>query len=85
MPQKKKVNKFVQKAHLIKGALHRQLGIPLKQPIPVELEIAILDTPMNSRLKNPTMIGKRSMTVTPLLWHRTQMAYNMRGFKHKKG
>lgn len=80
----KKVNKFVQKAHLKKGALHRQLGIALKQPIPIELLIAILDTPFNHRLKNPTKVGKKAMTVTPLLWHRAQLAYTMLGFRHKK-
>ena len=34
---KKRVNKWVQKAHLRKGALHRKLGIPEGQNIPVTL------------------------------------------------
>ena len=79
------VNKFIQKADLREGSLHRQLGIPPKTLIPPELLIAILGTPFGNRLRNPTMVGKRSMTVTPLLWHRAQLAYNMLGFKHKKG
>lgn len=83
--QKKKVDKFIQKADLRKGALHRQLGIPPKTRIPPELLIAILDTPIWNRLRNPSMAGKRAFTVTPLLWHRAQLAYNMLGFKRKKG
>lgn len=73
----KRVKKYIQKAHLKKGALHRQLGIALKQQIPFELLYAIVITPIGHRLRNPTRIGKRSMTVTSLLWHRANMAFNM--------
>jgi len=35
MPRKRKAARWIQKTHLKKGALHRQLGIPMGETIPI--------------------------------------------------
>jgi len=62
-----------------KGALHRQLEIDADVNIPVTLMRKIKSAPIGSRIKNPTLIGKRYVTVTPLLKKRVVFALNFRG------
>ncbi len=78
----KKVNKWIQKAHLKKGGLSRQLGIPEKDNIPMTFLNKIVKAEKGSKVHNPTKMGKRVVTVTPLLKKRANMARNLKRIKH---
>jgi len=63
-------NDWIQKAKAKPGALHRQLGIDPKKPIP---------TPLLNRVKKaPIGTQVRGTSVTPLLKRRVNFALNMR-------
>lgn len=64
-----------------KGALSRQLGIPISENIPITLLAKIKNTPIGDTIMNPTKKGKRRITVTPLLKKRAVMAYNLKMIK----
>jgi hypothetical protein len=37
MPHKRKTKRWIQKLHVKKGALHKQLGVPINESIPIGL------------------------------------------------
>lgn len=71
-------NYWVKKLHLKKGALSRQLDIPVKDKIPTTLLQRIVRAKAGQSIKNPTRIGKRTIKVTPRLERRAILALNLR-------
>ena len=63
-------NDWIQKAKAKPGALHRQLGIDPKKPIPTPL--------LNRVQKAPIGTQVRGYSVTPLMKRRVNFALNMR-------
>jgi len=74
---------FIQRAIGKKGALHRQLGLPASQRIPVTLLRAIKRARIGTIIKNPTQAGPKYIRVTPLLKKRAVLALTLRGFHRK--
>jgi hypothetical protein len=62
--------RWIQQAHIKKGALHKQLGIPETQHIPYPLLHQIGAAPIGKRIDGHL--------VTHLLKHRAQFVMNMR-------
>jgi len=52
MPRTRKVKRWIQKVHLKKGALHRQLGIPIDEIIPLAV--------LKEAGKDPGKLGRRA-------------------------
>ena len=76
---KHKVTFWAQKAMGRKpGALHRQLGIPQEQKIPVTLMRRILAADTGDMVKNPTKVGRRAYRVTTLMQRRVNPVLTMR-------
>lgn len=75
--------KFIQKAKLKKGSLSRQLGIPIKDNIPVTLLNKILKSKTGQKIRNPTKSGKRVINVTPLLKKRSSLARTLKNFRRR--
>jgi len=75
--------KWMQEAldHKTKGALHRQLEIPVNERIPKTLMEKIVKTPIGQRIRNPTQIGKRRILVTRKLKQRAVPALTA-GYGH---
>jgi hypothetical protein len=61
-----------------KGSLHRQLGVPQSDNLPMMLLRRIASAPLGTRIRNPTEKGKRVITVTPLLKKRAVLALNLK-------
>jgi predicted XRE-type DNA-binding protein len=80
---KAKVNKWIQKTHLKKGALSRQLGVPVAKDIPVTLLKKIQSAEKGSVVTNPAKLGKKKVTVTGLLKRRTNLAMNLKNIKRR--
>ena len=76
--------KWIQKANLKKGALHRQLGIPQDEKIPVTLLKKIKKAKIGETITNPTKKGKRKIKVTPLLKRRANLALTLKELAKKK-
>jgi len=72
---------WIQSATLKEGTLSRQLGIPIKDNIPVTLLKAIRDADIGETIKNPTKKGKKQFKVTKLLKQRSVLALTLKGFK----
>ncbi len=77
------VNKFIQKIKLKKGALSRQLDIPIKDDIPMTLLNKIIKAKAGDTITNPTKSGKRRIKVTRLLERRSILARNFKNFKRR--
>jgi hypothetical protein len=52
MPRKRKVKRWIQKIPIKKGALHRQLGIPIDKIIPLAV--------LKKASKEPGKLGRRA-------------------------
>ena len=76
--------KWIQKANLKKGALHRQLGIPQDEKIPVTLLKKIKKAKIGETITNPTKKGKRKIKVTQLLKRRANLALTLKELAKKK-
>lgn len=59
-----------------KGVFHRQLGVPVKEKIPLTLLEAIRNTEIGMIARNPTKIGKRYINVTVLVKKRAVALLN---------
>jgi hypothetical protein len=70
----KRVNKWIQKTHLKKGSLSRQLGIPVKKNIPMTLLTKIQRAEEGRVLKH----GSKKIKVTGLLKKRANLAVNLK-------
>ena len=73
--------KFIQKIKIKKGALSRQLGIPIKDNIPIGLLNKIIKAKAGDTITNPTKSGKRRIKVTRLLERRSILARTLKRFK----
>ena len=76
--------RFIQKIHLKKGALSRQLKIPIKKNIPMSLLNKIIRAKAGQRIINPTKIGKRKIRVTRLLERRAIFARTLKRLPKRK-
>ena len=72
------VDKWIQKIHLKKGTLHRQLGIPLDKKIPIALLNRIISASPGETITNPTSLGKKRIKVTRVLERRAILARNLK-------
>ena len=78
---KKKVNKWIQKIHLKKGSLSKQLGVPVAKDIPVTLLKKIQSAKKGSVVTNPGKLGKKKVTATGLLKKRVNLAINLKNIR----
>jgi len=78
------VDKWIQKIHLKKGTLHRQLGIPLDKKIPISLLNKIVSAKAGDTITNPTSFGKKKIKVTRVLERRAILARNLKSISKKK-
>ena len=67
------MKKWIQKAHVKHGALHKQLGYPSTTHIPKGILGKLKEAHLGTHVK---VLGK-SVTVTPLLKKRAVFAYNL--------
>lgn len=73
--------KWIQKIHLKKGVLHKQLGIPQDKKIPMQLLNKIIAAKPGDVIQNPTNVGKKRITVTSVLEKRANLAKNLKNIK----
>ena len=78
------VDKWIQKIHLKKGTLHRQLGVPLDKKIPMALLNKIVSAKAGDTITNPTKLGKKKIKVTRILERRAILARNLKSISKKK-
>lgn len=78
-------SRFIQKAHLKKGALSRQLGIAEKKDIPMTLLNKIVRAKAGDTITNPTRTGKRRIHVTRLLERRAILARTLKRLPRHHG
>lgn len=71
---------WIQSANLKEGALSKQLGIPIKENIPVTLLKKIKRAEIGTIITNPTKMGKQEILVTTLLKKRVSLALTLKGF-----
>lgn len=64
-----------------KGALHKQLGIPEDQPIPMALLNKILSSAVGDVVEYTVNGEKRRIKVTPLLLKRASLAKTLKRLK----
>ena len=72
------VVKWIQKIGLKKGALHRQLGVPLDEKIPVGLLDVIIKAEVGDVVRNSAKVGFRRIRVTRKIERRAILARNLR-------
>jgi len=79
----KKINKWIQKVGMKKGALSKQLGIPEKEDIPMTLLNTIVAATPGDTIKNPTKTGKPKYKVTRLMERRSILARNFKNISKR--
>lgn len=72
---------WIQKAGVKKGALSRQLDIPIEKNIPKTLINKIVSAKIGDTIINPTELGKRRIHVTRLIHKRSVLAKTLKGLK----
>jgi hypothetical protein len=77
------VAKWIQKAGIKKGALSRQLDIPIAKDIPMRLLDKIVRAKAGDVITNPSKLGKRRIKVTHLLERRAILARNLKRMKRR--
>ncbi len=78
------MRKWIQKTHLKKGMLSRQLGIPERQNIPSSLLTKIIRSKAGNTITNPTKSGKRRIKVTRLLERRAILAQTLKKISQRR-
>tara|TARA_R100000687_G_C6336728_1_gene112283 strand:- start:319 stop:561 length:243 start_codon:yes stop_codon:yes gene_type:complete len=78
-----KNKRWVQKAGIKKGALSRQLNIPIEKDIPMRLLDKIVRAKAGETITNPSKLGKRRIKVTHLLERRAILARNLKRMKRR--
>ncbi len=73
--------KFIQKIGIKKGALSKQLSIPIKKNIPITLLNKIISAKPGDTITNPTKIGIKKIKVTRLLERRSILARNLKNIR----
>lgn len=77
--------KIIQRMHLKKGKLHKDLNIPNEFDIPCELLYKIIDFEKpNGTLKNTTGIGKPCIKITPIIKKRARTAIWLKSLHGQK-
>ena len=74
-------HRFIQNIKLKKGALGRQLNIPIKKNIPVTLLDKIIGAKAGQTIINPTKVGKKRIKVTRILERRAILARTLKKLK----
>jgi hypothetical protein len=69
--------KWIQKAKIKKGALSRQLGIPIEKKIP----ITVLNKVVKAKIGTKVRVPKGKITVTRLIKRRAVMAKTLKLIK----
>jgi len=79
------VNYWIQKAvkRERRGKLHRRLGIPVSEKIPVTLLRRIKSAPIGTTIINPTKTGRKRIKVTRLLKKEAVLADTLRKLKKR--
>ncbi len=75
------VTKWIQKIRLKKGALHKQLGIPQDQKIPLSLLNKIIAAKPGDTITNPSNKGRKRIKITRVLEKRANLARNLKNIK----
>jgi len=76
------VIKWIQKLHLKRGVLHKQLGISQEKKIPVSLLNKIIAAKPGDMITNPSKLGKKRIKVTRVLEKRANLAKNLKSIKN---
>ncbi|MBU2504082.1 MAG: hypothetical protein KJ879_03480 [Nanoarchaeota archaeon] len=76
------VIKWIQKLHLKRGVLHKQLGISQEKKIPVSLLNKIIAAKPGDMITNPSKLGKKRIKVTRVLEKRANLAKNLKNIKN---
>ena len=69
---------WIQHAKPKKGALSRQLGIPISANIPISLLVKIKKSPLNIYIPLPSISNKKRIKITRLLKKRANFALNVK-------
>lgn len=77
------VKRWIQKTGLKKGALSRQLRIPVRENIPKSLLNKIISAKPGQTIKNPTKTGIKKIKVTRLLERRAILARNLKNIRRR--
>lgn len=80
----KKKNYWIQKVHMKKGALSRQLKIAEKSNIPKTLLNKIVGARAGQTISNPTQTGRKRIKVTRLLERRAILARNLKNIRRRR-
>lgn len=72
-----RVKKWIQKTKMKKGSLSRQLGVPVKENIPV----GVLNKVVKAKVGTKVMVPKGKVTVTKLMKRRAVFAKTLKGLK----
>ena len=75
--------KWIQKAGIKKGALSKQLDIPIAKNIPIGLLNKIIRAKAGDTITNPYKVGKKRIKVTRKLERRAILARTLKRL-HKK-
>lgn len=75
------VKRWIQRAIHRPGKLHRDLGIPKGEKIPIKLLDAIVKSKAGQTIKNPTTKGKKKIKVTRKIEQRAILARNLKKLK----
>ncbi len=75
------VVKWIQKLHLKKGALHKELGVPLDKKIPRSLLDKIISAKAGEVITNPTKTGEKKIKVTRTIERKAILARNLKNLK----
>ena len=78
-----KNKRWIQKAGIKKGALSKQLDIPIAKDIPMRLLDKIVRAKAGDVITNPSKLGKRRIKVTHLLERRAILARNLKRMKRR--
>lgn len=72
------VEKWIQTAHLKKGTLSRELGIPIQINIPTKLLIKLQTTPVTTTIRNLSGVGYRVLKITPKMKKQATLALTLK-------
>jgi hypothetical protein len=72
------VKRWIQRAIVRPGTLHKNLGIPKGEKIPMNLLNKIISAKAGDTIKNPTKKGNRRIKVTRKLERKAILARNLK-------
>ena len=76
--------KWIQKAGIKKGALSRQLDIPIEKNIPIGLLNKIIKAEAGDTITNPYKVGKKRIKVTRKLERRAILARTLKRIRRRE-